>query len=666
MPSFGLVEFGHLLLVLALGIAIVQSVVPMIGAMRGDTGYMELSAPSALSQFACLTLVFAILMQAYISSDFSVANVAINSHSTKPLIYKISGTWGNHEGSLVLWVWILALFGAGIAVFGSNLPQRFKARVISVQGMIGVGFLAFIIFTSNPFERLIPPPADGQGLNPILQDPGLAMHPPMLYLGYVGFSTTFSFAIAALMEGRIDPTWARWMRPWTLAAWTALTIGIALGSWWAYYELGWGGYWFWDPVENASFMPWLAGTALLHSAIVVEKRNTLKSWTILLAILTFSLSLLGTFLVRSGVLTSVHAFATDPSRGVFILGLLVIAVGGSLLLYAWRAPQLESGGVFSAFSREGSLLLNNLLLATATATVLLGTLYPLFLDALGGPKISVGPPFFNATFLPLMIPLALVLPLGVLMAWKRGNVPTVLRKIMPALVVTLIVAAAVLLVIDYRSFMGAIGITIGIWVIAGSILELLGRAGFPQMALDRVWQRAKGLPRAAYAMTVAHIGLGVIILGITVSSTGQVERILTMSPGDSVDLAGYDVTLGSIGEVPGPNYIAERATFEVTRNGNPVATLFSERRFFPVERNTTTEAGIDTGIMRDIYLVIGERVAPDRFNVRLYYNPLAFWIWGGAGLMGLAGLISLADRRHRVGAPQPARRPRAQPQSEAA
>ncbi len=655
MPTIGLVEMGHFLLLMAFAVAVIQSVVPMIGAARDDSAMLEVAKPAALGQFACLTLAFAVLMQAYIISDFSVANVATNSHSSKPMIYKISGTWGNHEGSLVLWVWILALFGAGVAVLGRNLPDRFKARVLAVQGMIGLGFLAFIVFTSNPFERLDPAPLDGQGLNPILQDPGLAIHPPMLYLGYVGFSTTFSFAIAALLEGRIDPTWARWMRPWTLAAWTFLTLGIALGSWWAYYELGWGGYWFWDPVENASFMPWLAGTALLHSAIVVEKRNTLKSWTILLAILTFSLSLLGTFLVRSGVLTSVHAFATDPERGVFILALLVIAVGGSLLLYAWRAPSLESGGIFSAVSREGSLLLNNLLLATAAATVLLGTLYPLFLDALGGPKISVGPPYFNATFLPLMIPLAIVLPIGVLMAWKRGNLPSALRRALPAVIAMAVIATVIVFLVAPKSAMATFGIAIGVWVIAGSVFELLSRAGFPNMGAARVWNRLCGLPRAAFAMTVAHIGLGVLILGVTVSSTAQVERILTLAEGETVDLAGYDITLASISDVRGPNYVAERATFDVSRGGSEIATLFSERRFFPVERNNTTEAGIDTGLLRDIYLVIGEEVEPGRFNVRLYYNPLAFWIWGGAGLMGIAGLISLADRRHRIGAPQPAR-----------
>ena len=429
-------EIGHYALVLALGMALVQGTLPLWGAARGDATLIGVAQPAAGVQFLFVTLAFAALMHGYVTSDFSIHNVAENSHSLKPMLYKISGTWGNHEGSLVLWVWILALFGAAVAAFGHNLPPSFRARVLSVQGLIGVGFLAFILFTSNPFLRLDPAPLDGRGLNPILQDPGLAFHPPMLYLGYVGLSTAYSFAIAALIEGRVDATWARWVRPWTLAAWIALTLGIALGSWWAYYELGWGGWWFWDPVENASFMPWLAATALLHSATVVEKRDALKSWTVLLAILAFSLSLLGTFLVRSGVLTSVHTFAADPSRGVFILALLAISIGGSLLLYAWRAPALQGGGVFAPISREGGLLLNNLLLATATATVLLGTLYPLILDTIGGAKISVGPPFFNATFVPLMVPLAVAVPIGSLLAWKRGDLAGVTMRLLAAVGVT--------------------------------------------------------------------------------------------------------------------------------------------------------------------------------------------------------------------------------------
>ena len=456
-----IVELGHYALVLAFGLSLVQAVLPLWGAARRDATLVAVAAPAAIAQFACVTIAFAALLHAYVTSDFSVVNVASNSHSTKPMIYKISGTWGNHEGSLVLWVWILALFGAAVAAFGANLPRTFKARVLGVQAVIGAGFLAFLLLTSNPFLRLDPAPLDGRGLNPVLQDIGLAIHPPMLYLGYVGLSTAYSFAVAALIEGRIDPTWARWVRPWTLAAWVSLTCGIALGSYWAYYELGWGGWWFWDPVENASFMPWLAATALLHSAVVVERRDTLKSWTVLLAILAFSLSLLGTFLVRSGVLTSVHAFATDPARGTFILALLVVAIGGSLALYAWRAPLMQGGGAFAPVSREGGLVLNNLLLATATATVLLGTLYPLFLDVVGGPKISVGAPFFDATFVPLMVPLFLALPIGSMLAWKRGDLPGVLGRLRVVFAVT---AAAILLhfaLSDTRSVLAALGLGLG-------------------------------------------------------------------------------------------------------------------------------------------------------------------------------------------------------------
>ena len=628
-------ELGHYALVLALGMALVQGTLPLWGAARGDAMLTGVAQPAAGAQFLFVTLALAALMHGYVTSDFSIQNVAQNSHSLKPMLYKISGTWGNHEGSLVLWVWILALFGAAVATFGHNLPPSFRARVLSVQARIGVGFLAFILFTSNPVLRLDPAPFDGRGLNPILQDPGLAFHPPMLYLGYVGLSTAYSFAVAALIEGRVDATWARWVRPWTLAAWIALTLGIALGSWWAYYELGWGGWWFWDPVENASFMPWLAATALLHSATVVEKRDALKSWTILLAILAFSLSLLGTFLVRSGVLTSVHTFAADPSRGVFVLALLAIAIGGSLLLYAWRAPSLQGGGVFAPVSREGGLLLNNLLLATATATVLLGTLYPLILDTMGGAKISVGPPFFNATFVPLMVPLAVAVPIGSMLAWKRGDLAGVTMRLL-----------------------AAVGVTLGAWVILGSFNELALRLGIGlPLDLSRVLSRARGLPRSAWAMTIAHAGLGVLILGITVQSAGQVERIIVMRPGETAELVGYTVRFEGVSPAQGPNYTAQRATFVVTEGDRPVTVLHSERRNFPVERMPTTEAGIASNLWRDLYFVLGDPAPDGGFAVRLYYNPLVMWIWGGAAIMALGGLVSLSDRRLRVGAPRPARQP---------
>ena len=648
-------ELGHYALVLAFGLALVQGTLPLWGAARRDPVLMALAPSVATAQLAALTLAFAALIHAFVVSDFSVALVASGSHSTKPLLYKISGAWGNHEGSLVLWVWILALFGGAVALFGRNLPEGFRARVLSVQGLIGAAFLAFMLFTSNPFLRLDPAPLDGQGLNPILQDPGLAMHPPMLYLGYVGFSTTYSFAIAALIEGRVDPTWARWVRPWTLAAWSALTLGIALGSWWAYYELGWGGFWFWDPVENASFMPWLVGTALLHSAIVVEKRDTLKSWTILLAIIAFSLSLLGTFLVRSGVLTSVHSFASDPARGVFILALLVVAVGGSLALYAWRAPSLQGGGVFAPISREGGLLLNNLLLATAAATVLLGTLYPLALEAVGGAKISVGPPFYNATFVPLAMPLLLALPIGSMLGWKRGDLRAVLPRLWLAAACGVAACLLHLWLQSPRSALAALGIGLGVWTIAGSLTELLDRLAAFRGPLASTLSRAKGLPRSAWAMTMAHVGLGIVILGVTSVATGRSERLLVMQPGQHAELAGYDVEFQGVDQVQGPNYTAQRGTFRVARDEVFVTLLHSEKRFFPVEGMPTTEAGIDTGLFRDLYLVLGDAAPAGGWTVRLYHNPLAFWIWGGAGLMGLAGLLSLTDRRLRVGVPRPAR-----------
>ncbi len=649
-----IVELGHFALVVALGLALVQGTLPFLGASRHDLALMRLGGTAAVGQLACVTLAFAALTNAYVTSDFSLLNVYQNSHSTKPLLYKISGVWGNHEGSLVLWVWILALFGAGVSLFGRNLPLPFKARTLAVQGLIGSGFLLFMLFTSNPFERLVPAPLDGTGLNPILQDPGLAFHPPMLYLGYVGLSVTFSFAMAALIEGRVDASWARWVRPWTLAAWVALTLGIALGSWWAYYELGWGGWWFWDPVENASFMPWLAATALLHSAIVVEKRDTLKSWTILLAILAFSLSLLGTFLVRSGVLTSVHAFAVDPSRGVFILALLVVAIGGSLAMFAWRAPAMQPGGHFAPISREGGLLLNNLLLATATATVLLGTLYPLALEIVGGAKISVGPPFFNATFVPLMLPLLLAVPIGATLAWKRGSLLGAFRRLRLAVAAALVTMALYLVLVEPRSLGAALGFGLAVWLIGGSLADLAVRIGLPDLRLGRSWQRLRGLPASAFAVTIAHAGLGVLIVGITAASVLQQERILAMRPGDVATIGRYEVLFSGIEERQGPNYSALRATFETTSGGRPVAMIHSEKRFFPVERQPTTEAGIQTNLWRDLYFVIGDQTPDGAWAVRLYVNPFVIWIWGGVGIMALGGLVSLLDRRLRVGAPRTA------------
>ncbi|CAN0374474.1 unnamed protein product, partial [Discosporangium mesarthrocarpum] len=560
-----------------------------------------------------------------------------------------------------LWVLILAIFGAAVALFGANLPPALKARALSVQAMIAAAFLAFIVFTSNPFARLAPAPFDGSGLNPLLQDPGLAFHPPLLYLGYVGFSMAFSFAVAALIEGRVDAAWARWVRPWTLAAWTFLTAGIALGSWWAYYELGWGGWWYWDPVENSSFLPWLFGTALLHSSIVVEKRDALKSWTILLAILTFSMSLLGTFLVRSGVLTSVHAFATDPARGVFILLILAIAIGGALVLFAIRAPGMKGGGLFAPVSREGALVLNNMLLSLAAATVLLGTLYPLILEAATGgeARVSVGPPFFNATFAPIMVPLVLAVAAGPFLAWKRGDLGALAHKLIPAALAAVAAIALTFALYPDGPALAPFGMGLAAWLAGGALAEFAGRIRL--FAGGDSWQRLRGLPRAAAGMTCAHLGLAVMIVGITGSSAWRVELIDTLTVGETLNRAGWAITLDRVNEGVGPNYNFQSGTLTVRRHGTVAAVLKPERRFFPVAGQATTEAGIRTTWLADYYGVIGEpatapgeRSAGDAWTVRFYLNPLVPWIWTGALLMVGGGLLSLSDRRHRIGAPRPA------------
>ena len=566
-------ELGHFALILALAVALVQGTLPLVGAARGDARLMALGSTAALTQALLVVVAFAALTQAYVTSDFSVANVVANSHSAKPLVYKISGVWGNHEGSMLLWALILAVFGAAVALFGANLPDTLRARVLAIQALIGMGFLAFLLFTSNPFERLSPAPADGNGLNPLLQDPGLAFHPPLLYLGYVGFSVTYAFAIAALLEGRVDPAWARWVRPWTLAAWCFLTLGIALGSWWAYYILGWGGFWFWDPVENASLMPWLAGTALLHSAIVVEKRDALKSWTVLLAILAFSLSLLGTFLVRSGVLTSVHAFAQDPARGLYILAFLLTVTGGGLALYAWRAPKLTSSGLFQPISREGALILNNLLLCTLAATVLLGTLYPLFLDLLTGNKVSVGPPFFNATFVPICAPLFAALCVGPFLGWKRAELWPALQQLRIAFFVAVVAAIVAAVAIDSRSTLAAVAFGFGVWLIMGSLVEFAGRLRLGRAPWSESLRRLRATPRASLGMTISHAALGVVVLGAVATGAWHLEVIETLKPGEKTRIAGYDVTLVRVDNVQGPNYVAERAILAVTVGGRPFTML---------------------------------------------------------------------------------------------
>ena len=651
-------EIGQFVLVLALILAAVQVVVPMVGAARTDATMMAFGDRMAVAQAGLLVIAFAALTYGFVVSDFSLAVVFQNSHSLKPMLYKVSGVWGNHEGSMLMWVLTLAIFSAAVALFGRNLPPTLKARVLSVQAMISVAFLAFIIFTSNPFLRLAPAPPDGTGLNPLLQDPGLAFHPPLLYLGYVGFSMAFSFAVAALIEGRVDAAWGRWVRPWTLAAWIFLTAGIALGSWWAYYELGWGGWWFWDPVENASFMPWLFGTALLHSSIVVEKRDGLKSWTILLAILTFSMSLLGTFLVRSGVLTSVHAFASDPERGLFILLILLLTVGGALGLFAWRAPTIRGGGLFAPVSREGALVLNNMLLTLACATVLLGTLYPLILDALSGgaSRVSVGPPYFNATFAPIMVPLVAAIAFGPLMAWKRGNLSAVSRKLTFALFAAIAVIAITFIAVPDGPALAPFAMGLAAWLAAGALVEWTARIKLFTAPLAESWRRLGGLPRAASGMTLAHLGLAVMIAGITGSSAWRTELITTLAVGDTAQVKDYSLTLQAVENGRGPNYTFERGTFALSDRTGDITVLYPERRFFPIAGQTTTEAAIKTTLLADLYAVLGESgrtpETAHQWTVRFFINPMMPWLWLGALVMVGGGLLSLSDRRHRVGAPR--------------
>ncbi len=645
-------ELGHFALILALLVALVQTVVPALGAHRRDPRLMAVAEPAAIAQVGLILTAFLALMHAYVTSDFSVANVWENSHSLKPLLYKISGVWGNHEGSMVLWVLILSIFGAAVAIFGRNLPATLKANVLAVQASVALGFLLFITVTSNPFLRLDPPPLDGRGLNPILQDPALAFHPPFLYAGYVGFSMAFSFAVAALIEGRIDSAWARWVRPWTLAAWMCLTLGIAMGSWWAYYELGWGGWWFWDPVENASFMPWLAGTALLHSALVMEKREALKVWTVLLAILTFSLSLMGTFLVRSGVLSSVHAFAVDPKRGIFILALMVVYIGGALTLYSVRAQGLRQGGLFTPISREGSLVLNNILLATATGTVLVGTLYPLALEAITGAQISVGAPYFNMTFAPLMVPLLLALPIGPLLAWKRGDIAAVAERLLAAIALATIAAALSLALFIRGPWLAPLGIALGVWVIAGALSEVAFRVRLGRASLTEVSRRLINLPRASYGGTLAHIGVGMMTLGIVATTAWQSEKIEVLKPGDSIDIAGYSLQFRGTAPSNGPNYTETSGLLVVTRGGRPVTELTPAKRLYLQPRQPTTEAGIHVAWAGDLYAVLGDEQKDGAWAIRLYFNPLVRFIWLGAILMFIGGGLSLSDRRLRVGAPR--------------
>lgn len=646
-----IIEIGHYALILALATAMVVSVVPMAGARKHDHAMMDVAPLGSVVLFSLVAFSFGVLTYSHVVSDFSVQNVWENSHSLVPVLYKYSGVWGNHEGSMMLWLLILTLFSALVAAFGRNLPDTLRANVLSVQAWVSVAFILFILLTSNPFIRIDPAPAEGRDLNPVLQDIGLAIHPPLLYLGYVGFSVCFSFAIAALLEGRIDAAWARWVRPWTLAAWTFLTLGIAMGSYWAYYELGWGGWWFWDPVENASFMPWLAGTALLHSALVMEKREALKIWTVLLAILTFSLSLMGTFLVRSGVLTSVHAFASDPSRGVFILCILLVFIGGALSLFAFRAPMLTAGGLFAPISREGALVLNNLILTVACGTVLIGTLYPLLLETLTGDKISVGAPFFNMTFGLLMVPLLLVVPFGPLLAWKRGDLLGAMQRLYVAATLAFVVALALFYAEHGGPVLSVLGLAAGLFLVFAAFADLWYRAGIGKLSTNVAWHRLKGLPRSAFGTALAHAGLGVSVLGIVAVSTFATEHVIEMKPGQTVEAGGYALVFDGMRPAVGPNFKEDRAHFVIRKAGDEVADVWSAKRIYAARQMPTTEAGIATFGLSQLYVSLGDPIAGGGIVVRIWWKPFILCIWGGSILMAIGGFVSLSDRRLRVGAP---------------
>jgi len=642
-------EIGQLALILAFMLGLVQGVAPLVGAHRGDSVLMSLGRASALLQLAFVVLAFGALATAYVTMDFSVELVAKHSHSTQPLPYRFAATWGSHEGSMLLWVLILALHGGALAFFGRSLRETLQARVLAVQGLLSAAFIGFSLFTSNPFSRLSPIPLDGTELNPLLQDPGLVMHPPLLYLGYVGFSVAFAFAVAALIEGRVDAAWARWVRPWVLSAWISLTIGIALGSWWAYYELGWGGWWFWDPVENASLMPWLMGTALLHSAMVLEKRGALISWTILLSVLTFSLSMIGTFLVRSGVLTSVHAFAVDPERGAYILVFILIATGAALALYAWRAPAMRTGALFSPLSREAGITLNNLFLLAATATVFLGTFYPVFIDVLNGDKISVGPPYYNMTFVPLFIPLLVLVAFGPILNWKRDTVQAALVRLRWPIIITVAAAGIGALAFGLAKLGAALGIALGVWLVAASFMLLVRRWGLGRKGAE-TGRLIRTTPLAVWGVAIAHAGLGVSTIGITAITAWTASEVVTMVPGQTIEFAGRRITLDALGAATGPNYQAEQGRFRIEGQGRPFL-MVSEKRFYPSSQSQTTEAGIHGEAMGNLYISVGESATPGAATVRLWWHPLVGWIWGGAMIMALGGALSLSDRRLRLAMP---------------
>ena len=645
-------ELGHFAMLLALCTSLVQATLPLVGASRQDRSLMALASFAAVISFLLVAVAFGALVVSFINDDFSVLLVAANSQTTKPLIYKITGLWANHEGSMLLWVFILVIFAALIAIFGLNIPRPLKARVLAVQGMIASAFLAFLIFTSNPFTRLWPAPVEGNGMNPLLQDPGLAIHPPCLYMGYVGFSVAFSFAVAALIEGKVDAAWARWVRPWVLLAWSFLTLGITLGSFWAYYILGWGGWWFWDPVENVSLMPWLLGTALLHSALVVERRHALVGWTILLAILTFSLSLIGTFVVRSGVLSSVHSFATDPARGLFILFIIFGATGGALVIYALRIPEVRKGVPFAMVSRETGLLLNNVFLVVAAATVFFGTFWPLVIDLIGRDKISVGVPYYNLTFVPLFMPILLTMVVGPFLKWKRDELqPALAQLFWPALLAVaavLTIAAATL----GAHLLTAGGIGLAVWIMTGSLCILVKRAKIGQVSFDQTWQILSSTPRAYYGLVLGHLSIGVVLLSITVISTWSQENILSMKPGSRTIVGPYEITLQKIQVVQGPNYEAEQGTFGIGMGGSIFRVMTAERRYYPLQQQTTNQTAIRTNFISNTYIALGEPDSQGGWTVRLYYHPFAPWLWIGGFTMALAGFFSLTDRRFRVGVAQ--------------
>ncbi|PLP96880.1 heme lyase CcmF/NrfE family subunit [Cupriavidus pauculus] len=638
------VELGHFALICALLAALVQGMLPLAGATRAFVPWMALARPAAVTQAALVLAAYVSLTMAFVGNDFSVRYVAANSNSALPLVYRMAAVWGGHEGSMLLWTLMLAAWSLAVAVFSRRLPLAFVARVLGVMGAISSGLLLFLLFASNPFIRLLPRAMEGRDLNPLLQDPGMVFHPPFLYMGYVGFAVAFAFALAALLEGRLDAAWARWSRPWTILAWMFLTVGIALGSMWAYYELGWGGWWFWDPVENASFMPWLAGTALIHSLAVTEKRGAFRAWTALLAIFTFSLSLLGTFLVRSGVLTSVHAFAVDPRRGIFILTLLGFVTGLALAIFAWRAPQLKRGTDFGLAARETFLLANNVLLAVAASAVLLGTLYPLLLDVLDLGKVSVGPAYFEQVFVPLMAPAVLLMGAAPLARWRRGDLPPVARRLRWAAVASVSIGTGLLLVLRNQSALTGLGLTLAIWCAATAVVSLSGRLRHAPGA----WRGLRQLPAGYWGMLLAHVGVGVFIAGVTLVNSQETMRESPMRPGDTVAVDGYTFRFDRVVPVVGPNYEALRGIMTVHRDGRLLTTLATERRIYRSQDMPTTEAAIDTGFTRDLYVAIGEAAGENTWAVRIYVKPFVKWIWAGCALMALGGLVAVCDRRYRV------------------